>query len=268
MKKLNIQHDQVILMYNKGMSCQKIADALKCSESYINKMLRTKGITKRTNVEYRTKQQFQHDYFSKINTEDKAYWLGVLMADGCITVKKSGQKMIQLVVKDEELPVAFIKAIQGNFKRKQYNDIYGVYLTSPQMFKDLNSHGCTLRKSLTLKFPQLPDDLIHHFIRGYFDGDGSVYIHHPKNYNNTDTLYTNCGVCIMGTFEFLNIIQTHIGGNLKKEYRRESNTWKLTFSGRNKISVFYKYLYQDATTCLLRKRNKFEKYLKKDVQRL
>lgn len=258
MKKLNIQIDRIVSMYNKGFSCQKIADELKCSESYISKLLRTQGITKRTNHEYRLKQHFKHDFFNNIDTESKAYWLGMLMADGCISIKKSGQKIIALAVKDEELPVNFIKAIQGNFIRKQYNDVFGVYLTSPQMFNDLNSHGCTPRKSLTLKFPHISDDLIHHFIRGYFDGDGSVYITHPKNNNNTNTIYTNYGVCIMGTFEFLLKVQSYIGGNLSKEYRRKTNTWKLTFSGRKKVQAFYNYLYKDATTFLKRKHEKFK----------
>ena len=190
MKKLNVSKSKIISLYNQGFSCQKIADNLKCSESYINKSLKAKGIIKRSNKVYRTKQIFNHDLFSSINNEISAYWLGFLMADGCIMNKISGQKMIVLCVKDLEVTEKFIKSIDGNFKPKTYKDVYGVYLTSEQMFNDLVMLGCIPRKSLVLKFPELNSNVIHHFIRGYFDGDGCVSITHPKNKSNTSTIYT------------------------------------------------------------------------------
>lgn len=59
--------------------------------------------------------------------------------------------------------------------------VYCVHLTSDNMFVDLCKHGCVPNKSLILTFPRtIPDNLIHHFIRGYFDGDGSVFILNKK----------------------------------------------------------------------------------------
>lgn len=49
------------------------------------------------------------------------------------------------------------------------------------MFGDLSKHGCVPNKSLILKFPTtLPNELVNDFIRGYFDGDGSVYINNKR----------------------------------------------------------------------------------------
>ena len=58
-------------------------------------------------------------------------------------------------------------------------------LNSPHLVETLISYGCTPRKSLTLKFPDFnifkSQSLINHFIRGYFDGDGSVFISNEKH---------------------------------------------------------------------------------------
>ena len=262
MKTLDISFETIIQLYNQGLSCQKIADKLQCSEPYISKRLRAKGISKRNNKEYRTKQYFNHYIFDAIDTETSAYWLGVLMADGCVMIKKSGQHVIALAVKDHEIIQKFIESLNGNFAVKQYKDVYGVYLTSEHMVQSLCSYGCVPRKSLILQFPKLPIKVIPHFIRGYFDGDGSVIVSKAKNRNNTSRVYRTISICICGTHDFLQVLQTHIGGNLSKEKRRITNTWKLTFSGANKCRTFYQYLYTDATLYLSRKKNKFEDYYK------
>ena len=58
-------------------------------------------------------------------------------------------------------------------------------VNSPHLINTLISYGCTPKKSLTLKFPDISIfknmDLIRHFIRGYFDGDGSVFISNEKH---------------------------------------------------------------------------------------
>ena len=262
MKQLDINFETLTALYNQGLSCQKIADQLNCSEAYVSKSLRAEGITKRTNRDYRTKQLFNHHLFDAINTETSAYWLGALMADGCVMTKKSGQHVIALVVKDREWIQNFIESLDGNFHVKTYGDVYGVYLTSEHMFHSLGLQGCVPRKSLTLQFPTLPKEMISHFIRGYFDGDGSVIVSQAQNKNRTSTIYKTISICICGTYEFLKTLQSHIGGNLSKEKRRTSNTWKLTFSGTNKCRIFYQYLYTDATLYLSRKKNKFESYYK------
>ena len=94
------------------------------------------------------------------------------------------------------------------------------------MFSDLNKHGCIQNKSLVLQFPTISNSLIPHFIRGYFDGDGSVFILNKKNYNKTNSIYTALGICICGTFEFLTKMNSYlpIRYSINKENRRKTNT--------------------------------------------
>lgn len=262
MKKLQISDDLIIQMYNTGLSCQKIADRLKCSETYINKKLRKLNIVKRNNSVYR-KRAFNENFFNVIDNEEKAYWLGFMYADGCVQHKKTGQKLISLAVKDKEVIDKFIQSINGEFVTKTYKDVHVVHLTSSIMFEALTKIGCIPRKSLVLTFPVIKESLIPHFIRGYFDGDGTVYIAHPKNINKTNTVYTNIVVGICGTKEFLKEVSKQASVNeAKKDKRKINNIWYISFSGSKKVMSFYNYIYKDATLFLTRKKDKFEKYFK------
>ncbi len=99
------------------------------------------------------------------------------------------------------------------------------------MFEDLCKHGCVPNKSLILEFPKtVPSDLIHHFIRGYFDGDGSVFITRKKWIRTPKTLprieYTDyIGISFNGTKELLEGINEHFYiSTVSKEKRRTTNT--------------------------------------------
>jgi intein-encoded DNA endonuclease-like protein len=262
MKKLNISNSSIIDLYNAGLSCQKIANQMNVSESFISKKLKELNITKRSNSIYR-RRTWNENFFNSITTEKQAYWLGFLYADGCVHDKPNGQKLISLVVKDKEVIEKFIKALNGDFEVKCYSENYGIYLTSKIMFNDLCKLGCVPRKSLNLKFPIIDENLVHHFIRGYFDGDGTVFICNPKNYNKTNTVYKSIGIGMCGTYELLSILAKHAPINIpKKDKRKQGNIWYSSISGTNKALTFYNYLYKDATIWLDRKKNKFENYFK------
>ena len=259
MKKLSIPNNSIIDLYNTGLSCQKIANQLNVSESFINKKLKELNIIKRSNSIYK-RRPWNENFFNKIDTEEKAYWLGFLYADGCVHDKPNGQKLITLVVKDKEVIEKFIRAIDGNFAVKKYTDVYGVYLTSKTMFDDLYKLGCVPRKSLILKFPRINLTLQHHFIRGYFDGDGTVFTYKRKGKKKD---YVGIGVGICGTKQMLSTIAIAAPINFpNKDERKEGNIWYSSVSGSKKVLVFYNYLYKDATVWLDRKKNKFENYFK------
>jgi hypothetical protein len=259
MKKLSIPNNSIVDLYNTGLSCQKIANQLNVSESFISKKLKELNITKRSNSIYRRRTWDEH-FFKSIDTEEKAYWLGFLYADGCVHNKPNGQKLISLVVKDKEVVEKFIKSLNGDFEVKTYSENYGVYLTSKIMFYDLCKLGCVPRKSLVLKFPIIKYELRHHFIRGYFDGDGTVFTYKRKG-KKKDYIGIAVGIC--GTKEMLHCIAISAPINLPiKDKRKQGNIWYSSVSGPNKVLEFYNYLYNNATIWLDRKKNKFDNYFK------
>ena len=140
------------------------------------------------------KYKLNEHFFRERLTEKSAYWLGYLMADGSILMDRRGSKYkrnkIVLVSKDKEQIEKFREDIQSNYPIKYEapklicfpnkptylsNGAWRINIYSSTMTKDLIKHGITPRKSLTATFPKLPDKDIRHFIRGYFDGDGSIW---------------------------------------------------------------------------------------------
>lgn len=203
------------------------------------------------------------DYFKNIDTEEKAYWLGFIFADGCINQKfskngniKSMNLEIVLQAKDEKHLVKFVKSLQSTHPIKYKsvgNGAYRVYITSTEICRDLIKLGCTPRKSLTVKFPRLDSHLIKHFIRGYSDGNATI---------STRTRY----ILSSGSYAFLEYVQTHFIEELKvtrvtlrKDSRNNNIQYEKSKSDTLKI---LDYLYSNATVYLDRKYNKAIAYLK------
>jgi hypothetical protein len=126
-------------------------------------------------------------------------------------------------------------------------------MTSEKMFDDIESKGVIEKKSLLLKFPQaqiIQSQHIHHFIRGYFDGDGSF----SKSHDGYQ-------VKICGTKEFLNTLSEYIGfpnRKLGKRHKDNKNNYSLEIGGRLQVIAIGDYMYQNATVYLDRK---YQRYL-------
>ena len=130
-----------------------------------------------------------YHYFDNIDTEEKAYWLGFLTADGWISQSKktnAGVTGIELKYGDIGHLKKFNKSIDGNYqitdrwkscglpnrdKSKKYHTCC-IRIFSITMYNTLKNLGFTNDKSYDFHIPKLSDNLIRHYMRGYFDGDG------------------------------------------------------------------------------------------------
>lgn len=120
------------------------------------------------------------------------------------------------------------------------------------MYDDLASHGLVERKTNTITFPitSIKDELIHHFIRGYFDGDGSMSGLKKDTY----------AIKICGTESMLRSIEKFFPIKNKERVlyeRKEGQVVKsLDISGSKQIVDCINYLYNNATIYLDRKYEK------------
>jgi mobile intron protein len=198
------------------------------------------------------------DHFENIDTEEKAYWLGFLYADGYISYKENKIELA-LAEKDYEHVAKFKKFI-GLDNRICYKAAVKAYrfsFRSDKMKNDLIKQGCTPRKSLTLVFPseeQVPRYLIKHFMRGYFDGDGW--------FTNTRASEQ---VGVIGTLSFLedwkSILLEKINLQTKSKFfnvHRENGAKRFMFSQKEDVTNFLNWIYKDSKIYLDRK---YEHYL-------
>ena len=192
--------------------------------------------------------------FEIIDTEEKAYQLGFLYADGSV---RSIDNRIELGLAEKDLThIEKFKEFIGVPNKISYRSqtkSYRYMFKSIPCKEDLIKQGCVPKKSLILKFPteqQVPNYLIKHFIRGYFDGDGW--------FSNTSSCFQ---VGIIGTEDFikgfLNIIEIQNKNNKIFTVHREDGAKRYVFGGLNDVTNFLNWIYKDATIYLDRKYNHY-----------
>lgn len=259
----------IIDKYNKTHSVPQIAEQFDCSADAIRRLLRKKKI-KLITVQENWKNQYpkNSNYFEKIDSKDKAYWLGFLYADG-YNNNQRGQIRINLMKSDGEHLKKFLNCIKAyntpiKYSKKEDKNtgkIYeGAYISfvDRKISDDLCKLGCIPKKSLVLDFPSediLPKEYIYHFIRGYFDGDGSLYIINTKHKSNLVYFCMN----ITGTEKFLNKVKVLLGkDNVALEHKE--NHCVLHIGGNKQIKKILNNLYQgsDSNIELARKKSKYE----------
>lgn len=209
---------------------------------------------------------YNENYFEVIDNEEKAYWLGFIAADGSI-VNKGNTLEISLSSKDRKHLEKFVQAINGDLNQiKDYNKTAGngkVYYTSRvtvnsiKLCSDLNKVGIYPNKGFELGFPNnISKNLMQHYLRGYFDGDGSICTN-GKNRNGSPKWAVN----LIATKEFLEDFMYHIMdigiSKISLQKKGPMMTWNKV--GINQIKRFLSYLYDDSIIYLDRK---YELYYK------
>lgn len=260
--------EKIVNDYQNGKSMRQIQRDYGVTRQSVAKYLEEQKIKTTKGNHYRT---YNHDenFFEVIDTEEKAYWLGFMFADGYIInnqSKRYGQDQFGLSLAETDIDALYkfkksIKATNPILTYPRKNN-YGqplsrIVMTSQKTVNDLIDKGCKKQKSLILEPPKdVPDELIRHFIRGFFDGDGSI----SKTYNETYKHYI-FGINITSTQEICEWLHDLFGfGSVIKEKRREK-TYYFAFGGNNQLKYFYHYLYDDATVWMDRKYNRFQEFL-------
>lgn len=212
-----------------------------------------------------------YDFFERIDTEAKAYWLGFLYADGCIT--DGGCINLLLAGYEKDHLAKFKQAINAEHRLEERSDkmtsakgvtrmqaCVKIRLHSKLMCLHLKRLGVGPRKTLSLQFPtsdQVPDHLLHHFIRGYFDGDGCIC------HCNQDRYHGSWQFSIVSADVFIErlkeVLLKHVKIGSWTIYPHPESEGVSYFSVRcvPDINRLRDYLYRDATVYLERKRLKF-----------
>jgi intein/homing endonuclease len=227
---------------------------LKKNKEYISNSNK-KARALNTNVSIR-KYRFNDSFFETINTEEKAYILGWIWSDGYIR-NNNQQFGLALNSKDRNILEKIIIKFDSNYPIREYDNTgyskSGTYcrfdISSTKAVSDLKKHGITLNKTYSKNIPStIPDNLLHHFIRGFFDGDGCISgknkMYASVNFAATEEL------CIW-------IKSLFLCGSV---YKKTNSNYCFSYSinGAKKIQCMFNYLYKDATIYLERKYEKFK----------
>ena len=265
------RNEKIISLYNKGYSFSELANIFNIGHTTIEYVIHqfiddcpiqyNIHIDDKNDLIRHRKHNFNVNFFETIDTEEKAYWLGFLYADGCITDRSV---RLELQKSDESHIKNFQKAIGAldiNLYHRKDIESSLLCLNSVKMVKDLQKLGCIKNKTFLLQFPdnnKVPEKLINHFMRGYFDGDGCICVTSKTKVFQVTGLNTFLDV-------YENILLNHCGNqNRAKRYAYKNNNGieSFIYSGKNRLTDIYNFLYNNANIFLERKKKKFELIVK------
>lgn len=242
--KCALEKDEMIKLYLKGESTSNIAKLANVSPRYVRIVLTDNNVEKRARGSWKRKYNLNEDYFKRWSNT-MAYILGFFIADGVITKDNQTVSISQkesAILEDIKIK---LNSNQPLYKNKN-TGVYMLNLNSKIMKNDLiNLHGIMPCKSYDVQFPFVPKEYLHHFIRGYFDGDG--YVNYPT--------YTVSFVG--GSHSFMNSLNEVLHEqNFKPNLVNKKSHYRVILSGRRTIKLFLigsikikKYFYKENMMC-------------------
>lgn len=240
--------------FNSGIPIYKLVDKYGFNKNVLAKIINDNGGNT-------TPISFNNKVFSKIETEEQAYWLGFLYADGYVSLNNNDVEL-SLKLLDAEHLNKFKKFLNSSSRiRLDFKVPRCRFCVSNVEFKeDLIKLGCFPQKSLFLTFPStdiLQEKLYPAFIRGYFDGDGCL------SHTYSDTKKKRFTVCtsFIGTKEFCKSLENIL--NKKEIYfswyhnkKHADNIWSIKCNKKCSVKLL-NYLYENANIYLERKYSKY-----------
>lgn len=258
LRDLNIEEELEIIEKIKTKKRKDIIVEYGISDRHYQNILKKHGIQLRERVQ---KYNFNENYFEKIDTEDKAYFLGFIVADGGV----SRNNTLCITQKEIDVLEDFKKYIkfEGKIRKRTNINCYDIHLTSNKMIDDLLNLGIIPNKTNVVKYPNIPIEIESHFMRGLFDGDGCISIHKDKREGKGgDRGQVN--IC-SGSKDFIEIyvdrLATYIG--IKKNNIRcpRGTYYVIDWGGLSDVERIYNFFYENATVFLKRKKETFDKVM-------
>lgn len=263
--KINIDIERAKHLYLVDkLSLREIAEKFNVSASLIRVTLKKIGVQIRNRCECKV-MNYNSNIFDKIDERWKAYFLGWIWSDGNLYKDRI---TLRLQEQDKCILDFFNNKIFNGEKNLTYFDCpiikntktnktyigkpqYQLQLSNKFIADKLREIGLYPNKSLTIGYPKLTN--FHaDFIRGVFEGDGSVNLRFNR------FLYFQANICGNKTLltDIMEILKSN-GVNLHL-FQEKENLWKIYTPNKNAFIKFYQFMYPDDCFSLIRKREKFE----------
>lgn len=200
------------------------------------------------------KYSFNEEFFSRDNSA-AYYWAGALEADGCVRERGPNSHTIKLhISKNDRLWLRqFKEALQAEHPIREDGDFIRLKIYSDKMFEDLGNLGVVPRKTYKNITPNVPEEYVYDYIRGVFDGDGSICKNTSKKWDEVSVSFANSeAVCRW--------IDSKLPFHCSLYPDNQSVAWRLDISADEYIRKFAELIYDGAEYYMGRKYQKFIDY--------
>lgn len=242
---------------SKPMTIYDVANEFHICKPSVIKILKEYGIQTYSKTQLFSPDLNEH-YFDVIDTEKKAYFLGLIITDGCIFSKGSKQPLISLTLQEQD------KYILEDFKNEIHSNKALTYdgrgcaninISSTTMVESLRKYGLHERKSLCTIFPKIPNELYCHLIRGILDGDGSVSFYARHNRKAHVKAIRFCQGNELFLKDLVDCLYENCGATKINTYQEKDALWSIAYRKNDSMVKIIRYLYTDATIYLTRKKH-------------
>lgn len=248
-------------MYSLDISYTIMCKELNVSDRTLIRRLKETGIhiPKKTCSRRKCKYSLNSNYFENINTEDKAYFLGFIGADGCVMKDKFNRLYLKFHQHEQDIDILekFLFYLNSNHPIKRDKNkphILSLSISDKKLISDLIKHGITFRKSLTYQFnDNIPQHLIPHYIRGYIDGDGCIF----------ESKFLHEAYHIIGSCKFIDGLNKYLKQNkicINSYTANKGNNKQITINSSENANSFYELIYRNCKITGLRKYEKAKKH--------
>lgn len=213
-----------------------------------NIQIKKKGLSKN--------RLLKEDFFDTIDTEEKAYFLGLMFADGNVALDSKRSPMISLQLKISDIEILqqlrTILNMHSNLiydKRKNKESAILSFRNS-HMADSLAKYGIIPQKTYKTKhLPEVPKEFLRHFLRGLLDGDGSIYKERHSNKYRIDYCSYHQSICE----EFRNLCNNFLTKKNTVKINNYGTAYHIRFNDQKSVKQLATALYKDSNISLARK---------------
>lgn len=210
-----------------------------------------------------------NDFF-KLDSPESFYLAGFIAADGSVQYRKYSKVLkITLSLKDIDHLDKIKTILNSTHHIKKYKvkasklvkkELYccELQIVNKTLVEDLKRFNIVPNKTFKYEMPLwlVNHKFINHFMRGYFDGDGTI----SQCGLNKNRSIKQLNFSIIGTEPFIRQYQNILINNAylnRTKILKHHNVYKLCYSGNNTIKNIFNFLYEKDSICLTRKYKKF-----------
>lgn len=261
------------------MSGLKIAEKLNLNSGGVYSLLDRYNVEMRSNKINSRKYSYNMDYFKNIDNNRKSYWLGFIYADGYIAGADENNKKlgIALSIQDKKHLLKFKKDIDAEYNVKEYESGQGykgckkycrIQIFGEDIYNQLQNKGVLEHKSEYIEPPNIENKYKNSFIRGYFDGNGSIPCWDNKHETNTKNFSFNVTAHLNLIYYIKNFIEEKANIYAGKIYDREKqdNVVNFKIGGNLKVQKALGVIYKNAKVYLERKYRKYQMLCNQNVE--